>query len=210
MNWLNVSKNTTVIFANAGQRHLQPRPVTHFGEPIELFGTTRYLELTIDKRVAWSTHIHEVRKNISQTMNILGCLQNRKCGLSVRNWVLIYTDSSVPEMVCVTLYFLAPYIEPNLTTIVDVQEAIKDLKASKSRVPNGITNRALKHFPQWSITILAQIINAIQLTHHFPTLWKHARLISILKPGTIQKCPQLISPLFSFTRLVNYLKNPIN
>jgi hypothetical protein len=30
---------------------------------------------------------------------------------------------------------------------------------------------------------VVQIFNAILLTHHFPTLWKHDRVISILKPG---------------------------
>jgi len=30
---------------------------------------------------------------------------------------------------------------------------------------------------------LAQIFSAVLLTHHFPTVWKQARVISILKPG---------------------------
>ena len=31
---INVSKSTAIIFARAGRRFFQPRPVTHFGEPI--------------------------------------------------------------------------------------------------------------------------------------------------------------------------------
>jgi hypothetical protein len=32
---INVSKSTTIIFARAGRRYFQPRPLTLFGEPIE-------------------------------------------------------------------------------------------------------------------------------------------------------------------------------
>jgi len=40
---INVSKSTAIIFARAGRRFIQPRPVTLFGEPIEWVETTRYL-----------------------------------------------------------------------------------------------------------------------------------------------------------------------
>jgi hypothetical protein len=40
---INVSKSTAIIFARAGRRLIQPRPVTLFGEPIEWVETTRYL-----------------------------------------------------------------------------------------------------------------------------------------------------------------------
>jgi hypothetical protein len=40
---INVFKSTAIIFARAGRRSIQPRPVTLFGEPIEWFDTTRYL-----------------------------------------------------------------------------------------------------------------------------------------------------------------------
>jgi hypothetical protein len=39
----NVSKSTAIIFASAGQRFIQRRPVTLYGEPIEWVDTTRYL-----------------------------------------------------------------------------------------------------------------------------------------------------------------------
>jgi hypothetical protein len=41
----------------------------------------------------------------------------------------------------------------------------------------------LKHLPQRAVLLLVQNFNAILLTHHFPSLWKHARVISTLKPG---------------------------
>jgi retron-type reverse transcriptase len=39
----NVSKSSAIIFARAGRRFIQPRPVTLFGEPIQWFKTTHYL-----------------------------------------------------------------------------------------------------------------------------------------------------------------------
>jgi hypothetical protein len=95
------------------------------------------------------------------------------------------TDSSVPaviEMFEVELrfYFLPPASEPKLRTPDEVQEAIRGLKFSNAPGPNGIPNRALKHFPQRAVSLLAMIFIAV-LTHHFPTVRKHTRMISILK-----------------------------
>jgi hypothetical protein len=39
---INVSKSSAMIFARAGRRFIQPRPVTLFGEPIQWVETTRY------------------------------------------------------------------------------------------------------------------------------------------------------------------------
>jgi len=48
---INVSKDTAIIFARAGRRFIQPRPVTLFGEPIKWVDTTRYLGVTLDTRL---------------------------------------------------------------------------------------------------------------------------------------------------------------
>jgi hypothetical protein len=122
------------------------------------------------------------------------------------------TDPSVPAVletldVGLWSYFMAPAGEPNLTDPEEVQEAIKGLKASEATGPNGIPNRALKHLPQRAVSLLVLILNAIILTHHFPTAWKHARVISILKPGKVPAPPLSIGPLVFWTRLVNYLKS---
>jgi len=39
------------------------------------------------------------------------------------------------------------------------------------------------------------IFNAILTTHHFPTVWKHARFISILKPGKDPALPSSYRPI---------------
>ena len=98
------------------------------------------------------------------------------------------TDPSVPTVIDVVdlglrSYLMAPASEPKLTNPEEVQEAIRGLKFSKASGSNGIPNRALKHLPQRAVSFLVLIFNAILHTHHFPTAWKHARVISILKPG---------------------------
>jgi hypothetical protein len=98
------------------------------------------------------------------------------------------TDPSVPaviEMVDMALrsYFLTLASEPKLTIPDEDHEAIRGLKVRKAPGPNGIPNRVLKHLPQRAIPLLVQIFNAILPTHHFPTGWKHARVISYLNRG---------------------------
>jgi hypothetical protein len=80
-------------------------------------------------------------------------------------------------------YFLTPAREPKLTNPEVVHETIRGFNVSKAPAPNGIPNTALKHFPQRALSVLVLNFNAIVLTLHFPTVWKHARVISILKIG---------------------------
>ena len=77
---------------------------------------------------------------------------------------------------------------------------------SKAPGPNGIPNRALKHLPQRAVSLLVLIFNTILLTHQFPTAWKHARVISILKPGKDPALDHHMGPYVFRTLLVNYLK----
>jgi hypothetical protein len=109
------------------------------------------------------------------------------------------TDPSVPaviETVNVGLrsYFMAPASEPKLTNPEEVQEAIRGLRVGKAPGPNGMPNRALKHLPQRAVSLLALIFNAV-LTSHFPTAWKHARVLSILKPGKDPALPSSYLPI---------------
>jgi hypothetical protein len=95
---INVCKSTAVIFARAGRRLIQPRPVTLFGEPIQWVNTTQYLGVTLDTQHTWSPHIDQVRKRTSQRMGMLVPLLNRKSDLSVRNGVLLYKQFIRPIM----------------------------------------------------------------------------------------------------------------
>ena len=95
---INVSKSTAIIFARAGWRFIQARPVTLLGESIKYFDTTRYLGVTLDKGFTWSPHIDQVRKKTAQRMGMLGPLLNSKSGLSIRNGILLYEQLIRPMM----------------------------------------------------------------------------------------------------------------
>ena len=105
--------------------------------------------------------------------------------------------SAVIEMVDLRLrsYFMASASEPKLTNPEEVQITIRDLQDGKAQGPNGIQNRALKQHPQQAVSLLVLIFNSILLTQHFPTAWKHARVISILKPGKHPALPSSNRPI---------------
>jgi hypothetical protein len=69
------------------------------------------------------------------------------------------------------------------------------LKVNKAPGQNGIPNRALKHLPQRAVSLLVLIFNVILFTHHYPTAWKHARVIYILKPGNDPALPSSYRPI---------------
>jgi hypothetical protein len=64
---------------------------------------------------------------------------------------------------------------------MDVQDAIRGFKVGKAPGPNLLSNRALKHLPQGAISLLVALFNAAPIAQYFPPVWKHARVISILK-----------------------------
>ena len=88
---INVPMSNALIFARAGRRFTQPRPVMLFGEPIQFVDTARYLGVTLYSRLTWSSHIDQVRRRTAQRMGVLGSLLNSKSDLSVRNGFLLST-----------------------------------------------------------------------------------------------------------------------
>jgi hypothetical protein len=95
---LNVSKTRAIIFARAGLRFVQPRPINLFEEPIEWVETIRYLGVTLDKRLTWSPQMVQFRKRTAQRMGMLGPLLKRKSDLSVTNGVRLYKQLIRPMM----------------------------------------------------------------------------------------------------------------
>jgi hypothetical protein len=77
-------------FAKAAWRFPRPRPVQFLGEPIEWVDTALYLGVTLNSRLTWRPHIIHVRNKASQRLGVLGCLLNRRSGLSIRKVVLLY------------------------------------------------------------------------------------------------------------------------
>ena len=95
---INVSKSRAMIFACAGRHFIHPRPVTLIGEPIQCVDTTRYLGVTLDKRLTCSPHIDQVRNKTAQRMGMLGPLLNSKSEITVGNGVLLNKQLIRPEM----------------------------------------------------------------------------------------------------------------
>jgi hypothetical protein len=93
---INVSKSMAMLFTR-GQIQA-PRRVAFFGEPIVWVDTSRYLRVTLDKRLTWATHIDQVRKKASQRLGVLGPLLNRRSGLSYSKGVLLYRQLIRPMM----------------------------------------------------------------------------------------------------------------
>jgi hypothetical protein len=81
------------------------------------------------------------------------------------------------------------------TNPAEFQDAIRGLKISKAPGPDDIPNSALKHLPQRMILLLVALFNAMFRTQHFPSVWKHARVISILKPGKDPALPSSYRPI---------------
>jgi hypothetical protein len=136
---INVSKCTAVIFARAGRRFIQPRPVTLFGEPIQWVDTTRYLGVTLDTRLTWSPHIAQVSKKTSQRIGMLGPLLNRKSDLSVRNGVLLYKQFIRPMMD----YACAPWRSAARNQVLRLQVLQSKCLRHATGAPCYISNRQI-------------------------------------------------------------------
>jgi hypothetical protein len=102
---------------------------------------------------------------------------------------------AVDEVMRAYSYKYAPASEPKLTSPSEVQEVIKRLNGGKAPGPNGVANRALRHLPNRAITFITKLFNAIHRRKYFQPAWKHAREISILKPGMDSMLPSSYKPI---------------
>jgi hypothetical protein len=93
------------------------------------------------------------------------------------------------------VYSFAPASGPTLTNPTEVQDTIRGLKLGKEPGPDGIPNRAMKHFPLRAVSLLVVLFNANIRTQYFPAAWKHARVFSILKPGKHLALPSFYRPI---------------
>jgi hypothetical protein len=97
-------------------------------------------------------------------------------------------DPSVPAVIelvneAMRAYSYAPASKPQLTNTAEVQSPIRGLKVCMAPDPDGITNRALKHFLLSVVSLLVVLFNAILCTQYLPAVWKYTCVSSILKPG---------------------------
>ena len=55
--------------------------------------------------------------------------------------------------------------------------------------------RALRNLPPKAVTFLTKVFNGVLKWQHYPVVWKHARVISLLKPGKDPALPSSYSPV---------------
>jgi len=107
--------------------------------------------------------------------------------ISLESLFQLVNDPSVPALTEVVndlmrTYSLAPASESKLTNPTQVQHTIWGLKVGKAPGPNGVQNRALKHFPLSFLSILLVLFNVIFRIQYFPSAFKQARMFFVLKP----------------------------
>jgi hypothetical protein len=145
-------------------------------------------------------HRYEIHTNCSRGESLSQTEKAEALADSMEDQFQPVSVPSVPAVfetvdVALRFYFMTPASEPNLTNPDEVQVAIRGVKVGKAPGPNGIPNRALKHLSKRALSLLVQIFNAVLRTHHFPSAWKHARVISILKPGNGPAQPSSYRPI---------------
>jgi hypothetical protein len=101
-------------------------------------------------------------------------------------------DPAVIEMVdeMMPAYEYAPASELKLNIPTEVLQAFRGQKVGKVLGLNCMPNRVLRHLPKCAITFLTEVFYAVLHRQCFSPAWKHARMVSILKPG---KDPMLLS-----------------
>ncbi|GBO27379.1 RNA-directed DNA polymerase from mobile element jockey, partial [Araneus ventricosus] len=66
---------------------------------------------------------------------------------------------------------------------IEITNYINKLKKKKSPGIDGISNKAIQNLPTQYFSFLAKLIENIMIFGYFPTRWKTAAVIPILKPG---------------------------
>ncbi|KFM75364.1 putative RNA-directed DNA polymerase from transposon X-element, partial [Stegodyphus mimosarum] len=71
----------------------------------------------------------------------------------------------------------------NLTTPREVKNYIEELNPKKAAGYDGIGNKALKQLDRKGFVLITKIFNACIKFNYFPSIWKHAIITVITKPG---------------------------
>jgi hypothetical protein len=111
---INVQNSTLIIFMRAGRRFIQPQPILWVD-------ITRYLRVTLEKRLTWSPHIGWVSRRTARRMSLLGPLLNTS-ELSASNGVLLHKQLIRPLMdyACPRMEVRCPHLCPG-TIVVAIQ-----------------------------------------------------------------------------------------
>ena len=88
-----------------------------------------------------------------------------------------------------------PISEPHQITAAELIATIASLKEKSAPGPDGISNRLLKNLPKPLISILTRFYNFLLSISYFPTSWKHAKIIMLLKPKKPPTQPSSYRPI---------------
>ena len=107
------------------------------------------------------------------------------------------TNDGTDEIEDFTDEFLSNNTQDTLspTTGPGIKEIIEKLPVKKAPGPDGISNKALQSLPPNTIETIANIYNHAIRLEHFPTSWKHAKVILLPKPKKNRSLPQNYRPI---------------
>ncbi|GBP67587.1 RNA-directed DNA polymerase from mobile element jockey [Eumeta japonica] len=90
---------------------------------------------------------------------------------------------------------LEPKDDLTPVSLSEVQLLVRLLKTRKALGLDGISNKAIKCFPQQLLSLLVAIFNACLQNCYFPSVWKEAEVIGIHKPGKPRDLPASYRPI---------------
>ncbi|GFV40267.1 RNA-directed DNA polymerase from mobile element jockey [Trichonephila clavipes] len=85
---INVDKTIAVLFTN---RKTQPTPPTLYSTQLQWSQSTKYLGLTLDKKLTWKQHIIQTRDKFRRAQRAIFPLIGRNSELNMYNKLLLYT-----------------------------------------------------------------------------------------------------------------------
>lgn len=95
------------------------------------------------------------------------------------------------------------------TDQAEITEIARSLKNSKAPGLDKIHNRLIKMLPPMGFLYLAFIVNSCLHLSHFPSPWKHAKVIGIRKPGKPAHSPSSYRPISLLSSLSKVLERVI-
>lgn len=105
--------------------------------------------------------------------------------------------------------FLHPNVgEINIPNYGELIKILKNLKSNKCPGDDNISNLVIKQLPKKAVMLILQIFRACFRICYFPKAWKHAKIISIHKPGkdaALATSYRPISLLSSFSKILEKL-----
>lgn len=99
---------------------------------------------------------------------------------------------------------------PDPFTCDQVAKTIHRLHPRKSPGLDNVGNTALKNLPSPMVRTITHIFNGIMRTGHFPSSWKRAKIIMILKPRKSALFPQNFRPISLLPSLSKVFERLVN